>query len=350
MTGSFFLYSLPGSDKIIGGKATHPCSGLHTGGFYIAPFDYNSNIRDWTIISPNHFGNEALQIAPEDTSGIMVPEFLNNAISTNQIQHADAIQFIQDTLRQLEKETGTRGKIVSARIKLYQKDINPRKCFEKLCYTYPDAFVFLFYTPQTGMWIGASPEQLLEIENGILTTMSLAGTRAANVNNSNNNVANWDSKNIEEQKIVTEYIIESLVREGLKPNSTDAHTHKAGAVEHIRTLIKTPVDHLAKTKLIDLLHSLSPTPALGGYPKGLALSTIKHTEHFSRGYYGGFCGPIYNYDKLSFYVNLRSGNVSENKEILFAGGGITLLSEDALEWEETTRKLSTLQAIIVPNM
>ena len=49
----------------------------------------------------------------------------------------------------------------------------------KACRMYPRLFVSLVYTPQSGMWLMATPEILLKGEQGNMSTMSLAGTQKA---------------------------------------------------------------------------------------------------------------------------------------------------------------------------
>ena len=76
--------------------------------------------------------------------------------------------------RELEK--GTFRKIVLARtatLRTAHKDFE--NLFMKACRMYPRLFVALVYTPQSGMWLMATPEILLRGEQGKMQTMSLAG-------------------------------------------------------------------------------------------------------------------------------------------------------------------------------
>ncbi len=74
--------------------------------------------------------------------------------------------------------------------------------FRKTRAKYPNAFVSMVYTAEYGLWIGASPEILLEVNASGFKTYSLAGTKANTQWNSN---TAWGEKEKEEQEIVTRY-------------------------------------------------------------------------------------------------------------------------------------------------
>ena len=73
-----------------------------------------------------------------------------------------------------------------------------------------NSFRFIFYMPQTGLWLGASPELLLRMDaDGRVSTMALAGTRKLRDD------GEWDAKNQEEHRLVVDYIVKCF-REFLK--------------------------------------------------------------------------------------------------------------------------------------
>ena len=78
--------------------------------------------------------------------------------------------------------------------------------FQNLVQFYSTAFTYCFYHPKVGIWLGASPEQLLK-SNGInFYTIALAGTKKSN----DFKEVSWKKKEIEEQQIVTDYIVNKL--------------------------------------------------------------------------------------------------------------------------------------------
>lgn len=232
-----------------------------------------------------------------------------------------------------------RGKCIISTVTHRPVSLPPEELFARLEKRYPTACTFLFSTTATGTWLGATPELLLSGDGTRLRTMSLAGTRPTGIS------GDWNDKNREEQVIVTRFITNTLRQHGLNPEAGEPTSRQAGPVEHLCSEISAGIPSAwSMDSLRELLRDLSPTPALGGFPRREALRFISATERHSRGYYGGFFGLIDSPSQFRLYVNLRSGRLSEDgREIaLFTGGGITPLSQPQEEWLETRRKARTL--------
>lgn len=347
----FYAYRLPGEVKSVCIKAEDIAEGIKLcDGFVVCPFD--TSVHPTLTIRKG----ETLQRLPESVPNDR-PEFFPERSTTREERKREIEAIIESIVESGESE---RRKTVSAKVSIKQGEFNPDKIFCRLCERYPEAFVFCFHTRQTGLWIGASPELLLQKDGGKLTTMSLAGTRRAGCEEE------WDEKNVEEQRIVTEEIVKIAEQRGFKVRKGETYSRKAGNIEHICTPIEIHndiFDNEAKTRndnfndlseiaeegfstAVALAEELSPTPALCGYPKEESKRLIKDYENFDRGYYGGFVGPITSNGDFRFMVNLRSGCFSGEEVALYAGGGITHLSEEDEEWEETEKKLRTLESHI----
>ncbi len=214
---------------------------------------------------------------------------------------------------------------------------NTNVYYRRLCEYYPDAFVFFWHTPETGTWMGASPEPLIrELDSGRLETVALAGTRPW----IKSNFTAWKEKEIEEQQLVVDYIggiLEGAV-EGLKVGK--AHTVHAGSVEHIQTRFSyNRMDYLYK--LVNLLH---PTPAVCGLPPMEAYRTISSLEPYDRSYYTGCSGPVGK--EIHLYVTLRCMQMLKKEALIYVGGGITSASIPEKEWDETQWKARTLLSVL----
>jgi isochorismate synthase len=213
--------------------------------------------------------------------------------------------------------------------------------FDSLMKVYSKAFVYIFYYPGTGLWIGASPELLLQEhpdeetkELSILETMALAGTRLRG------ELLYWNEKEIDEHEWVKKYIssiFDDLDATAVKQSET--YTSPAGNIEHLRTDYKA---FLERDKLSTLINMIHPTPAVCGWPKSEALSTILKIEKHERSFYSGYLGPV-NIDNFTrLYVNLRCMQMSRDEAVLYVGGGITGMSNAEDEWNETEIKSRTL--------
>ena len=121
-------------------------------------------------------------------------------------------------------------------------------------------------------------------------------------------------------------------------------SRKAGQVEHLCTPISLKVGS-ANGRLAEILSVLHPTPAVGGYPKELAMEWIRRVEPHERRYYGGYLGPMFG-EHVRLFVNLRCMEVDDSRLRLYVGGGLTDKSDPESEWKETEAKAQTLLSII----
>ncbi|MCM1022234.1 MAG: chorismate-binding protein [Muribaculum sp.] len=252
----------------------------------------------------------------------------------------DYIREVGWLIDQLRKEG---GKTVIARtISCSGVRVEWIKVAQRFFDSFPATCRFLYFLPQTGAWLGASPETLLEYDrhNGDICTMALAGTRSCG------SAKQWDIKNLKEHKFVVDYIKNCLLKNGLTPRIGDEETLNYGKIEHICHRIYA--SGLASEAVFDLLAEMSPTPALAGYPLSNALRHIETIEKAPRICYSGFIGNV-SQSKLRSYVNLRCVHFNADSYSIYAGGGITEDSDPEQEWAETEAKSSLLKQIISEN-
>ena len=189
--------------------------------------------------------------------------------------------------------------------------------FVRLLDAYPNAMVYYWSHPQTGTWIGATPETLLNLEGGKCKTMALAGTLA----HEDNKRPKWSSKEVDEQQMVTDFIKQQL--EILYPNDAikpaETYTKRAGNLLHLCADFEFEINDVA---LLDLVQALHPTPAVSGVPVDKSLTFIETLETHQRNYYAGFLGPVEK-EKAHIYVNLRCATIEKTQLTLYVGGGIT---------------------------
>ncbi|MDE7444005.1 MAG: chorismate-binding protein, partial [Muribaculaceae bacterium] len=201
-----------------------------------------------------------------------------------------------------------------------------------------NTFRFVYYTLETGVWLGASPELLLkEDASGVVSTMALAGTRPVGV-------SDWDDKNRSEHQMVVEHIVDCFKRSGLDPEVSAEQTVTHGKLQHLRHEI------IARTIAPDcfdaLLSALNPTPALAGWPVDESLMRIATAEKQPRYCYGGYISLMLPDGSRVAYVNLRSCYVSGQNFYLYCGGGLTAQSQLESEWDETTLKSTAMRSIL----
>ena len=351
----------------------HTTKEFSESGFVFAPFDDEKP----AILIPE----EASEKAIFDTSGFDVSKRGNSGALNSEASEAEKQQHISLVKKGLlELNSGELQKVVLSRKEQVDlKNADPIRLFQELLTTYPTAFVYLWYHPQVGLWLGATPETLLKIEGSSFKTMALAGTQkfAGSMD------VKWGEKEKQEQQYVTDSILENLENAGVSSSeveSSAAYTAKAGTLLHLRTDItgkipnskfqipkpgsrNSPEDNGLK-KLISALH---PTPAVCGLPKEKAKNFILSEENYNREFYTGFLGELNlqsssnrsrnkrNVENLAYrtvkketalFVNLRCMKLSGGTAEIFIGGGITKDSNPEAEWEETVNKSQTMKKIL----
>lgn len=306
-------------------------------GFILRPFDLEQSAYlisdETTILNPDNRELDELEFHFKAT--------LDEKSTTVN----DYIQYVQQAIDGIKSETIR--KVVPARIKVETKIINPLQSFKKACDNYPNAFISLTSTDKTGTWIGATPEILLTInKNKILKTAALAGTQESNGKSTSEAV--WTQKEIEEQALVSRYIINCFKELRLREfEENGPKTIKAGNLLHLKTEYKInskelDYDNLSST-LLDLLH---PTSAVCGMPKQASIDLIKRRENFDRELYSGFIGPVNYLKESSLFVNLRCAQIKKKSVILYAGAGVTEDSNPEKEWMETEKKCAIIGNIL----
>lgn len=321
-------------------------------GFVFSPF----NDEDASILIPLEFSN-----------------FINTEYKVNSINDSSKLDFLEDSISKQNhirlihkgveaiKDNQFTKVVLSRNEEIKISEYNPLYIFEQLLNSYASALVYCWYHPKIGLWLGATPETLLKIEGNRFSTMSLAGTK---VYHGSLDVA-WQEKEKEEQKIVTNYIVDGLNKsiEDLYVSGTT--TIKAGNLLHLHSKISGKFNF--KTSNLKLLiNILHPTPAVCGFPKAKAKQFILKNETYNREFYTGFLGElnikethIRNTSKsnvennayasintvTNLFVNLRCMQLKNNTAILYVGGGITKDSIPEKEWQETVSK-----SLIMKNM
>lgn len=241
--------------------------------------------------------------------------------------------------------TGIFKKVVISKIKVVSLHNDIRsdgffELFEHLKKMYPKAFVFIYHLPGEGCWCGATPEVLLDASTKVFKTMALAGTQSDT--GLPLNQVKWGDKEVEEQRIIEEYVEDILDKSEITATKIGPSTMKAGSVFHI----KSTYEMSAVDDPIKLAEDLHPGPAICGIPLESSLEWIKDHEDHNREHYCGYIGPWNIAGQSILYINLRSMRIYNNQLVLFLGGGLTSDSNAMSEWEETELKAQTLMSAI----
>ncbi len=216
---------------------------------------------------------------------------------------------------------------------------------------HPDCTVFSVGNGQGQSFIGASPERLLSINEGQLTTDALAGSASRGDTSDADKVigqALLDSeKERYEHRVVVEFIARQLRSLNLIPHhATAPRLLQLLHIQHLHTPITATLNPNTISPL-DVLAKLHPTPAVAGLPRAAACQLISQHETFDRSLYAAPLGWIDTRGNSEFIVGIRSALIDGCKARLYAGAGIVAGSEPAKELAEIKLKLQTLLNALV---
>ncbi len=245
-------------------------------------------------------------------------------------------------------ERGDIVKIVLARAKdvRAREALHPLWILNGLRQRFPDCNAFSVANGRGQSLIGASPERLLRVEDGVLLTEALAGSEQRGATASEDatlgNRLLRSEKDLREHQIVLGSIVRRLEPLGLELKySARPLLRKLPNVQHLHTPVQARLGN--GVRLLDLLSRLHPTPAVGGTPREVAVPLIAQLEAFPRGLYGGTVGWIDAQGGGEFIVALRTALVDGSRARLFAGAGIVAGSTPEKELAETELKFRAMQ-------
>jgi len=186
-----------------------------------------------------------------------------------------------------------------------------------------------------GVLLAATPEKLFEMSAESIHCDALAGTFPAYV----------DQPDVRMELYEHAPVVQAI-EEALRPLCNDVRIEKSAnplslqSLSHLYTsLHATPRTGLRPLQVAAALH---PTPAVGGMPQAEALAWIRQHENQDRGWYTGAFGWLGDNQQAQLSVILRCALVHGKSARLYAGAGITPVSNPEQELQETCLKLEPM--------
>ena len=254
---------------------------------------------------------------------------------------------VAEAIKRIEKNSV--DKVVLARdlVATSTQEIQAIPVLKKLASEYPSTWTFAV----DGL-VGATPELLLRLSRGMVTSRVLAGTipktgddekelaLAASLARS--------SKDLEEH----EYAVRS-VAEALEPFCSSTNVPESPFVLHLANVMHLATDvtgALSETKqrvdAFSLLKSLHPSAAVCGTPRNIAFDIIDEIEGMNRGRYAGPVGWIDASGDGELGIALRTGQISGKEIRIYAGCGIVAGSNPEKELEERAAKMIPMRSAL----
>jgi menaquinone-specific isochorismate synthase len=247
-------------------------------------------------------------------------------------------------------EAGSLDKVVLARdlVATVDEPLDVRAPLTRLAGDYPSCWTF-----HVDGFFGSTPEMLVRLERGLVTSRVLAGTIRRTGDDTHDLALAGSlarsSKDLEEH----EYAVRS-VADALAPHCTSMNVPEAPFVLHLPNVMHLATDVTGVMKngasALTLAASLHPSAAVGGTPTAEAVALIREIEMLDRGRYAGPVGWIGASGDGEWGIGLRSAQVEGDGRTvrLFAGCGIVADSVPADELAESNAKLIPVRDALTP--
>ena len=213
---------------------------------------------------------------------------------------------------------------------------------------YPTTFVFSF-TAGDATWLGASPERLVALSDGVVRVASLAGSRPRGETPAHDEQLARELFESAKERAEHAVVVEA-VRQALEPACDELtvpgepQLMRMANIQHLYTPV---TGHVREgVDVLDLVERIHPTPAVGGWPRCDALAAIRELEGMDRGWYAAPIGWLDFAGDGEFAVALRSALLTGGRAVLYAGAGIVEGSDPAEELAETELKLRPLRGAL----
>ena len=241
-------------------------------------------------------------------------------------------------------------KVVLSRSVIVRSDTAP-DAFDLLHHleaSYPRCFGYGWRIGES-TFVGASPELLVRSVDGEVSSNPLAGSAPRGEGDEDDRalaeaLMRSPKDRIEHRLVVDDVVsrLQPFVDRVVVPDNPSLK--RMATVQHLSTPVHGSLT--AATHVLDLVDALHPTPAVGGTPRGQAISFIDKLEGFDRGWYAGGVGWVDGSGDGEFAIALRCGLIEGAEAHIFAGAGIVAESDPDAELLETRLKLRPLLELL----
>ena len=203
---------------------------------------------------------------------------------------------------------------------------------------------YMFYFSGTDVEVaGASPETLVKLENGVLHTFPLAGTRPRGKTEEEDRALEAellaDEKELAEHNMLVDLGRNDLGRISRFGTVQVETLHSVERFSHVMHIGSTVRGEIREEKdALDAIEAMLPAGTLSGAPKIRACQLIGELENNKRGIYGGAIGYIDFTGNMDTCIAIRIAYKKNGKVFVRSGAGIVADSVPEKEYEECINK------------
>ncbi len=230
----------------------------------------------------------------------------------------------------------------------YQGDL--MSTYEALKAINPSPYMFYFSGDDLEI-AGASPETLVKLENDILHTYPLAGTRRRGSTPAEDKALEQellsDEKELAEHNMLVDLGRNDLGKVCDFGTVKVEQLHTIERFSHVMHIGSAVCGHIAQDKdALDAILSTMPAGTLSGAPKISACRLIAQLEGVRRGIYGGAIGYIDFDGNMDTCIGIRLVYKKDGQIFVHTGAGIVADSDPEKEYEECFNKAKSSLAAI----
>ena len=222
--------------------------------------------------------------------------------------------------------------------------VDPLTLYRVLRALNPSPYMYLVDSGESQI-VGASPEMLVRVAHGDVTTRPIAGTRPRGATDADD--AALEAEIMRDEKEIAEHVmLVDLGRNdvGRVAEPGTVRVERMAQVErfsHLMHLVSQVTGRLREElDAFDAFDALFPAGTLSGAPKVRAMEIIDEFEPVRRGPYGGALGYFSLRGDADFAITIRTVSLRGGRATIQAGGGIVADSRAALEYQECISKAS----------
>ncbi len=223
-------------------------------------------------------------------------------------------------------------------------NVEPLTLYRVLRALNPSPYMYLVDTGDSQV-VGASPEMLVRVEGGVVTTRPIAGTRPRGDSDAADRAL--EAEILADEKEIAEHVmLVDLGRNDVGRVSVpgSVRVQRLAHVErfsHLMHLVSQVTGHLRDgLDAFDAFDALFPAGTLSGAPKVRAMQIIDEFEPVRRGPYGGALGYFSLRGDADFAITIRTVSLRNGTATVQAGGGIVADSRPEVEYQECISKAS----------
>ncbi|MEK4229951.1 anthranilate synthase component I [Solibacillus sp. FSL H8-0538] len=223
---------------------------------------------------------------------------------------------------------------------------NPFALYRKLRTTNPSPYMFYVDFGDYKI-LGTSPESLVKVQNGVVTTNPIAGTKPRGKTEAEDSALAEgllnDQKEIAEHKMLVDLGRNDVGRIAKIGSVQVSKYMEIERYKYVMHIVSEVIGELrADAHVVDVLASSLPAGTVSGAPKIRAMQIINRLEQKKRGVYAGAIGYISTTGNMDLALAIRTMIVKDEKAYVQAGAGIVYDSVPESEYEETLNKARAL--------